>query len=408
MINWLVEQTLLITSILCLLIVSGSWLTKKIGPSNHYLLWLVVPLSLCISTIDFSLGLHKSPVPAFVVSAKTQASELASHASSFSETLSILWMLGFVAILGYVFVLHSRGVSLVSKKSRKSGDEVTPFNLNSDFGLTESKIKLRFAQENSSPYVEGLLFPTLVLPSNFTTLFDQEQQSLILKHELVHLKRRDILWNMLALTLLSVFWFNPIFWRAYRRFRLLQELSCDQIALQGESKQTRLRYAKALLNSSSPLPIFTLNQLSFGEKAMLKERLVQLKSNNASSFVGRSAAVVSILLLGAMLTLANAKVSHTSSDLKPIMRVNPQYPIEAAEKGIEGAVIMSFDVDPQGSVSNVKVIGSVPEKVFDHNAKLALSQWEYDNPTGNTISAEVQIDFVLSSDSREKIKVVAQ
>jgi TonB family protein len=367
-----------------------------------------VPLSLCISTIDFSLGLHKSPVPAFVVSAKTQASELASHASSFSETLSILWMLGFVAILGYVFVLHSRGVSLVSKKSRKSGDEVTPFNLNSDFGLTESKIKLRFAQENSSPYVEGLLFPTLVLPSNFTTLFDQEQQSLILKHELVHLKRRDILWNMLALTLLSVFWFNPIFWRAYRRFRLLQELSCDQIALQGESKQTRLRYAKALLNSSSPLPIFTLNQLSFGEKAMLKERLVQLKSNNASSFVGRSAAVVSILLLGAMLTLANAKVSHTSSDLKPIMRVNPQYPIEAAEKGIEGAVIMSFDVDPQGSVSNVKVIGSVPEKVFDHNAKLALSQWEYDNPTGNTISAEVQIDFVLSSDSREKIKVVAQ
>ncbi|MEO0557766.1 MAG: TonB family protein, partial [Bacteroidota bacterium] len=190
------------------------------------------------------------------------------------------------------------------------------------------------------------------------------------------------------------------------RFRLLQELSCDQAVLQGSDKQTRLHYAKALLNASSPKPTFTLNQLTFGEKNMLKERLTQLKVNKPSHFMGRLVAALSILLLGTVLTLANAKISPASDHIKPTMRVNPKYPAEAAEKGIEGTVRMSFDVDPQGSVSNINIIGSIPEGVFDHNAKLALSQWQYANPTGKTISAEVQLDFVLSAELVEKIEVM--
>lgn len=401
MISWLIEQTQLITLLLVTLILSGSWLNKKVGPGSHYGLWLLVPVSVCVNSLDFSFGLPQNSFATFLVSAKEQAGEMAPQVASLNGTLVVIWAIGLIIMISSAFVMHLKSANVATDEHRELSSQLSQL---SSWEAT-SDIKLRFGQDNVSPYVEGVLFSRLVLPSNFLTLFDQEQQRLVLKHELVHIKRRDVLWNLLALILLSVFWFNPICWWGYHRFRLLQELSCDQVTLKGVSKPTRLHYAKALLTASTPKPIFTLNQLTFGEKNMLKERLTQLKVNKPSSTISRLVVALSILTLGTVLTLANAKVLPASDQIKPIMRVNPKYPVEAAEKGIEGIVRMSFDVDSQGSVSNINVIGSIPEGVFDRNAKLALSQWQYANPTGETISAEVQLDFVLSAEPVEKIEV---
>ncbi len=89
------------------------------------------------------------------------------------------------------------------------------------------------------------------------------------------------------------------------------------------------------------------------------------------------------------------------SDARPIVRVTPNYPIDAARKGIEGWVVLAFDINEIGAVINVKVVESSPKRVFDKAAKKALRKWKYraKSVEGVQVSQRnftVQLDFNMS------------
>ncbi|WP_416307282.1 TonB family protein [Neptunicella sp. SCSIO 80796] len=69
--------------------------------------------------------------------------------------------------------------------------------------------------------------------------------------------------------------------------------------------------------------------------------------------------------------------SVQDAEAKPVFRVQPKYPIEAARKGITGWVQLSFDINATGGVENVSVIDSEPRRVFDTEARRALQRWKY-------------------------------
>lgn len=60
----------------------------------------------------------------------------------------------------------------------------------------------------------------------------------------------------------------------------------------------------------------------------------------------------------------------------PIVRVAPQYPARAAERGVEGYVIVIFAVTPMGSTTNVRVVEST-DKLFERNAVRAALRFKY-------------------------------
>lgn len=68
------------------------------------------------------------------------------------------------------------------------------------------------------------------------------------------------------------------------------------------------------------------------------------------------------------------------SDMIPIVKVAPQYPRQAAMKGIEGFVEMLGDIQPDGSVTNVRVVNSNPRRIFDRTAVRAFSKYKYKPP----------------------------
>lgn len=91
-------------------------------------------------------------------------------------------------------------------------------------------------------------------------------------------------------------------------------------------------------------------------------------------------------------------------DAKPVVRVNPKYPIIAARDGIEGWVVLAFDINAIGEVINIKIIDSQPKRVFDKAAKQALKRWKYRAKSINGKQVEqrdftVQLDFTMSQES---------
>lgn len=61
----------------------------------------------------------------------------------------------------------------------------------------------------------------------------------------------------------------------------------------------------------------------------------------------------------------------------PIVRIDPQWPREALEQGIEGFVQLEVLIDADGSIKNVKVLDSKPGSMFVRNAIRAVQRWKF-------------------------------
>ncbi len=75
----------------------------------------------------------------------------------------------------------------------------------------------------------------------------------------------------------------------------------------------------------------------------------------------------------------NLGAAVSDSEPVPVVRVNPQYPPRAAERGIEGWVELLFGISATGAVLDAEVLNSHPGNVFDRAALRAVRRWKY-NP----------------------------
>ncbi len=101
------------------------------------------------------------------------------------------------------------------------------------------------------------------------------------------------------------------------------------------------------------------------------------KAMNPGEAVG---AIVPVLDTGATLAKATSLgAGGADRDIVPLVRVDPDYPPRAKQRGIEGYVDLEFTISPVGTVQNAQVIGSEPAYIFDRAALRAVRKWKY-NP----------------------------
>jgi beta-lactamase regulating signal transducer with metallopeptidase domain len=96
-----------------------------------------------------------------------------------------------------------------------------------------------------SPATAGWFHPQVLLPLQLVPRLDWDQLAQILRHELIHVKRHDYLWDRLAALSCRVLFFHPAVWLSYRRIRWERELACDQAVVES-SWDSRLPYAECL------------------------------------------------------------------------------------------------------------------------------------------------------------------
>lgn len=76
--------------------------------------------------------------------------------------------------------------------------------------------------------------------------------------------------------------------------------------------------------------------------------------------------------------LGNVGMNRTEEgDIVPLVRIQPQYPREAAMNQIEGFVTVQFTITETGSVTSPRVLESSPPRVFDRAAMRAILRWKF-------------------------------
>ena len=113
-----------------------------------------------------------------------------------------------------------------------------------------------------SPFVCGFFRPRVYLPAGL----DVADRTYVLLHERAHLRRWDHRTKVLAWLALSVHWFNPVLWLAYRLFCRDVEAACDQAVIRTFGREDTARYAEALLHLGRRTPLPAVLPLAFGEE----------------------------------------------------------------------------------------------------------------------------------------------
>jgi len=67
----------------------------------------------------------------------------------------------------------------------------------------------------------------------------------------------------------------------------------------------------------------------------------------------------------------------TDGEYLPIVKVQPVYPRRAAERGIEGYVLLEFTVTEAGTVEDPQVIEADPPGYFERAARQAALKFKY-------------------------------
>ena len=111
------------------------------------------------------------------------------------------------------------------------GDGIAPAKVDCRFWWGQG-VTVRSHPGLTSPVSFGLFRPMILLPGEHRG-WSQAELSMVLRHELAHIRRWDSAFLWLAEICRAVFWMNPLVWLAVKQMRSADERAADDLVLQG-------------------------------------------------------------------------------------------------------------------------------------------------------------------------------
>lgn len=143
----------------------------------------------------------------------------------------------------------------------------------------KNDIKLKLCKYISTPLGIGIIKPYILLPK---ITYNNHEIEWILRHELMHYKKYDLVYKSLLMITVSIHWFNPFVYIMRKYINYECELSCDESILKNFNIKEKKFYANILINSIQINKNDVLkSNLSTGlqlnnNKTILKRRLITM------------------------------------------------------------------------------------------------------------------------------------
>jgi len=246
---------------------------------------------------------------------------VADTTSNFSwwQFVAAVWLAGLIMFTVYHSVKHYRFIKMVRRWSKAITDEHVLSllqSLKSEIGITR-RIPIYLCPCVGSPVMIGLIKPRILLP---TLEPAQDEICFILKHELIHYKRKDLLYKYLILAATAIHWFNLIVYIMAREINALCEMSCDADVVKCTDMDTRQLYSETIIGvvkHQSKLKTALSTNFYGGKKDMVK-RISSIMDKSTKKMGVVIVCVVLALTAGTGFLFAIASESETLSEEAPL------------------------------------------------------------------------------------------
>lgn len=231
--------------------------------------------------------------------------------------LGILWLLGALTAFLLKLVRYQRMLKRTKVFCRPvaDGDTVVTANVVALRMNLRKNIAVYESPKISGPVTMGLFNPFVVLPIEERKV---GESALILHHEMLHIKRKDLWYKWFWQLILCVHWFNPVLYKAQKIFSEDCELSCDEQILKHLSDTGKKAYGNILLDTAQ-------KNLDFGEtiflttlleeKKALKERLKGIIEYKKQSGLKICASLCAMVLLTSLSACGTIIISDDAEDI---------------------------------------------------------------------------------------------
>jgi len=332
-------------AVLVLLIAAALRLCRKtLSPGWKYALWFLLLAKLLIPLLPGDAGsqLRWLPVPDTLetrlpvfdaiqsraenlsATAAAEASERASGGAVFEggEAVSqpassnqapdnhllriaaAVWLSGIALALLFPLAGHLA----MSRALRRETRLAVPRELEEQFSRIRAEsnirpgVRLRLTRLVSGPALFGIFSPVVLIPRDLAGRLAEAEWECIFRHELAHYRRKDIWVNLLAYSLVSAHWFNPLAWYGLRRMRIDQESACDANVLNAiASKETYASCIIKLLEVGAARKIALSGVGFFGRKKLIARRIVMIRDYKPSRKKAAYTGAAVFILAGALL-----------------------------------------------------------------------------------------------------------
>ena len=257
--------------------------------------------------------------------------------------------------------------------------------LTREFGIRQ-QVRLCISEDVEAPFSFNIRKPVVVVPA---TVLDWEAAKIesVLVHELGHIRRNDgrVLLSCQLLTYLC--WFNPFAWIVMKKIRAAAEFNCDDAVLSRGA--SHIRYAQDLVNvartimDSRKRRCFVQYMIDAREIKARVENIMQrrpVKKAFSGPVLAHCVVMTLIALaIGLNTNIVNARYQDFVEAGRLIHSEQPRYPLAAYEAGIQGWVLVNFDVDRQGRVDqdSIDIQFSQPVGVFEEVALESLNSFQF-------------------------------
>jgi len=233
----------------------------------------------------------------------------------------LIWFVGAMVFAGWHFYCCRRFGKQLLENSIPIPEDTTAALLSSRKAAlgVHGDVKLMLNHKITSPMLVGLRRPMILLPVSSISEMDLK---LVLTHELMHLKRKDLWVKVLALIAGTLHWFNPFVHVLRKDVSIWGELSCDEALASEMSHEERKHYGEAILNTldnHSGINTAFYSPLCEGKKHIERRLIRMLNVKKTKKYIAVLAVAAILAIGGTGLALAT---SSTGNDIGNAINVS--------------------------------------------------------------------------------------
>lgn len=246
------------------------------------------------------------------------------------KVLAFVW-LGFLSLLIiYKTAMHAKFIKILK------GITIPPTEKQIELFNTMNKkrnIKLKMFNIGGTPFITGIFRPTIYIPN--IELSDYEF-CMVLKHELTHIKRYDLLYKWFADLISTIHFFNPVVYLIKSKIYKLCELSCDEQVTNSMDTEQCKDYGRTILNlmKQNNLRLQSSVSLCEDEKNITNRLEIIMSTKKKSKLVSAiSMILVCALSMGSVVFAGAVNEQNTAYEAKATYQ-GQMYTISLLENGI--------------------------------------------------------------------------